>query len=223
MMGPWRWRPESLHMETKTRIALILTDSSQCPPTGIQILTSIATVMKWLISKIDFVSAFLQTGDAKRNVYVIPPRECRRRSYYWLLLTSAYGLVNANAKWQEHCDHLFISLGLTQSRYVPQLFYNNLNGSLDLVAVRIVDDVLIAGENSVVHPCINNIAKVQAGNSRQRSCFILVLWSTYYPRNRYVCCNTWRWKAGCYKLLPNWSKSSWTTWWKSEWSWASII
>ncbi len=76
---------------------LLKTDSVQCPPTGISILISIATIMKWPLAKIDFTSAFLQTGDAKRDVYVIPSRECRRRSCYWLLLTSAYGLVNANA------------------------------------------------------------------------------------------------------------------------------
>ena len=99
---------------------LLKTDSAQCPPTGIRILVSVATIMKWPFAKIDFVSAFLQTGDAKRDVHVISPRECRRRSNYWLLLTSAYGLVNANAKWQEHCDYLFTNIGLTQSRFVPQ-------------------------------------------------------------------------------------------------------
>ena len=119
------------------------TDSAQCPPTGIRILASVSTIMKWPIAKIDFASAFLQTGDAKRDVYVIPPRECRRRSNYWLLLTSAYGLVNANAKWQEHCDYLFSSLGLLQSRYVPQLFFSKGKG-LEILAVKIVDDVLIA-------------------------------------------------------------------------------
>ena len=54
------------------------TDSSHCPPTGIRILTSIATIMHWSLAKIDFTSAFLQTGEAKRDAYVIQPRECRK-------------------------------------------------------------------------------------------------------------------------------------------------
>ena len=74
------------------------TVSSQCP-TGIQILLSIATMMKCSLSKINFTSAFLQTGACKREVYVVPPRECRRKLFYRLLVTSTYGLVNANAKW----------------------------------------------------------------------------------------------------------------------------
>ena len=73
------------------------TDSSQCPSTGIRIFLSVATIMKWPLSKIDFTSAFLQTGAEKRDIYVVPPRECRRKSFYWLLLISAYGLVHANA------------------------------------------------------------------------------------------------------------------------------
>ncbi len=113
--------------------------------------------MKWPLAKIDFVNAFLQTGDAKRDVYVIPPRECRRRSSYWLLLTSAYGLVNANAKWQEHCDHLFTSLGLTQPRFVPQLFFLMPNRTLGLIAVRIVDDVLIASEKPTAQKFISKV------------------------------------------------------------------
>ena len=74
------------------------TDSTQCPPTGIRIMTSIATIVQRPISTIDFVRAFLQTGESKRDFYVLPPRECRKRSFNWLFLTSAYGLVNANAK-----------------------------------------------------------------------------------------------------------------------------
>ena len=91
---------------------LLKTFSAQCPPTRLRILTSIATIMRWPLAKIDITSAFLQTGGAKRDVYVVPPRECHNRSNYWLLLTSAYGLINADAKWQEHFVHLFLTLGL---------------------------------------------------------------------------------------------------------------
>ena len=66
--------------------------------------------MTWSISKIDFSSTFLQTSEAKRDLYAIPPRECKNRTFYWLLLTSTYGLVNANAKRQEHCDNLFVNI-----------------------------------------------------------------------------------------------------------------
>ena len=72
---------------------LLKTDSAQCLPTGIRILISIAMIMKWLLAKINFFSAFLQTGDAKPDVCAITPQECNRISSYWLLLTSAYNLL----------------------------------------------------------------------------------------------------------------------------------
>ena len=53
---------------------------------------------QWTVSKADVKSAFLQTGKAQRDVYVVLPRESHDRAHYWLLLTAAYGLVNANAK-----------------------------------------------------------------------------------------------------------------------------
>ena len=81
-------------------------DSSQCLPTGIRILLSISTIMKCSLAKIEFTSAFPQTGNATRDVYAVSTREYRRKSSCWLLLTSAYGVVNANAKWQRTSDSL---------------------------------------------------------------------------------------------------------------------
>ena len=70
-----------------------------------RLLISIASLYAWRLSKIDVKSAFLQTGKAERDVYVIPPVESGDRGKCaWLLETASYGLVNANAKWQVHSD-----------------------------------------------------------------------------------------------------------------------
>ena len=72
-------------------------DCSTCPPTGLRIVESIAAIKGWTIYKADVKAAFLQTGEAHRDVYVRPPRDSKMKStYLWLLLTAAYGLVNAN-------------------------------------------------------------------------------------------------------------------------------
>ena len=136
---------------------MLKTASAQCPPTAMRILASIATIMKWPLASIDFVSAFLRTGDAERDVYAIPLRECRRRSKYWLLLTSAYGLFNANAKWEEHFDHLLASIRFIPSRLVPQMFFLMKSESLEFVALRIVDDVLIASQKHTSENFISNV------------------------------------------------------------------
>lgn len=128
-------------------------DSASCPPTGIRLLLSIAAVRKWPLSQIDFTSAFLQTGAARRDVHVIPPRECKDLSKFWLLLTAAYGLVNAPAIWKKQCDSFFRSLGLKQLTFVPQVFYLESE-------IKVVVDELLAGSIPIARNMVDDIKKV---------------------------------------------------------------
>ena len=80
------------------------TDSSTGPPVGLRILLSLASMFKWPLAKVNFKSAFLQTGKAQREVFLTPPRKRPDRNCYWLLLTAAFCVVNANAKWHEHSE-----------------------------------------------------------------------------------------------------------------------
>lgn len=132
-------------------------DRSMCAPTFVRILLSLSTMFKWRLTKIDVKSAFLQTGSAERDVYVRPPHESAIKSHYWLLLTAAYGLVNANAKWQVLSDSLFCDIGLTQLRHVPQLFYMKQDGLLSAVVVKIVDDILIGGQLDTVDKIVDQV------------------------------------------------------------------
>lgn len=110
------------HGNKDTEKSQLKTDPAVCPRTGIRILLSLAGIFQWRLAKINFKSAFLQTGKAKRDVYVISLRESIDKGKYWLLLIASYGLVNADAEWQEHKDILFINIGLKQLFYVPQFF-----------------------------------------------------------------------------------------------------
>lgn len=69
-----------------------------------------------------------------------------KSTHLWMLTTGLYGLVNANAKWQNQSDQLMHDIGLTQSPHVPQLFYKKENGRLVLIVAKIVDHLKIAGE-----------------------------------------------------------------------------
>lgn len=82
-------------------------DCSQCTTTGIRLLLSMKTIRKWGISKIDVKSVVLQTGPAEIDVYVRPPNDSNeKRRFFWLLQAAAYGLGNANEKWQVKSDAL---------------------------------------------------------------------------------------------------------------------
>lgn len=71
-----------------------------CWPSGFRIYLAIASIKGWVLTNADVKQEFLQTPQALRDVYVIPPHECTDKDVYWLLLTAGYGLVNANAKLQ---------------------------------------------------------------------------------------------------------------------------
>lgn len=133
-------------------------DSAMCSPVGMRVALSICTMKRWNFAKIDFTSAFLQSGLAERDVYVVPPRESGKRVYYWLLLTAAYGLVNAGAKWQQTIDNSLAKLGFLQLAYIPQLFYMKKEDSLlSILAVKVVDDILLVGDTSDLKSVIKHI------------------------------------------------------------------
>ena len=125
-------------------------DCSTCPLTGLRIVESIAALHGRTIYKADVKAAFLQTGEAYRNAYVRPPGESKMKStHLWLPLTAAYGLVDANAKWQKQSDDVMFKLGLSWSNYISQLFYKSEAGKMVLVVAKIVGDLIGAaiGQN----------------------------------------------------------------------------
>lgn len=136
------------------------TECCMCPPIGIRIISTVATVRKWRIIRADAKTSFLQTGPAGREVYVIPPAESNQRhNVFWLLLVAAYGLVNSNAKWQHQSDEAFISLGLEHVALVPQLFCLRKDGEVTMLAVKIVDDILLTGTDSSMRLFITEFNK----------------------------------------------------------------
>ena len=97
------------------------TDSASCPPVGFRLLMSRSVIYQWFMSKIDVKSAFLQSGKAERDVYVTPPRKGQDGGFVWLSDVATHGIVNANAKWQRHCDETLLEIGLCSLGHISQL------------------------------------------------------------------------------------------------------
>ena len=139
----------------------LTTDCQTCPPVGIRIVCSIASLMGWKLKRADAKGAFLKTGRAQRNVYVKPPSESKMRStHLWLLLVAAYGLVNSGAKWQHQSDELIINMGFLQSKHIPQLFYLFVDGSLRIILAKIVDDIILTGEDDDTNAFIEHFNSI---------------------------------------------------------------
>lgn len=68
-----------------------------CPPYGFHIIASTIPLCRWRLNKIDVKTAFLQTGDAQRHVYVtLSVDNDGSDKCLWLPLTASYGLFKAN-------------------------------------------------------------------------------------------------------------------------------
>lgn len=119
------------------------TDYEMCPQIGVRMLLSTCALMQWHLTKLYIKGAFLQSGEASRDVYVILPKEFAAKSFYWLLLVAAYELFNAIFKWQLHSDSTLFSLRLTQFLGISQRFYLKPDDALVMVMGKIVDDILI--------------------------------------------------------------------------------
>lgn len=65
-------------------------------------------------------------------------------------MTAAYGLVNANEKWQVQSDQVFFQLRLRQCQQVSQLLYLRKFNQLVLVVAKIVYDIKVAGAENTV-------------------------------------------------------------------------
>lgn len=123
-----------------------------------RILLSAVSLLQWSLYKLDVKSAFLHTGDAQRDVYVIPPRESSDlRKVLWIFLTASYGLVHANSKWQHLRDDFLLSIGFEHAALLPQLFVMRRNGSLVAVGAKIVDDIILCGLVEVLLGVIDRI------------------------------------------------------------------
>lgn len=116
-----------------------------------RILISTACMHGWRLQKIDVKSAFLQTGSAARDVYVIPPRDSADRGkVLWLLLTTAYCLVNANYTWLVLSAQLLVESGFETAPLIPQLLIMRSDGHMVPLTAKIVDDILVTSIKYVI-------------------------------------------------------------------------
>lgn len=91
-------------------ICIFKSDCCLSSPTAIGIVSVIAAVRRWRLAKADVNAAFLQTGLADRDLNARPLRESNNRRLHWLLIDAAYGLVNANAKFQNQTNEVVLDI-----------------------------------------------------------------------------------------------------------------
>ena len=144
------------------------TDSPTVSKFIIRILLGLAAAPTWKLKSIDVKSAFLQSDEIDREVYISPPKEIRRAGYVWKLKKSLYGLGDAPRRW-----YFTISTALKDvcklSRIDKTTFYACEDGKpIGIITIH-VDDLLLAGTEDFfkkVEPAILNfkLGKIESSS-----------------------------------------------------------
>jgi Reverse transcriptase (RNA-dependent DNA polymerase) len=124
-------------------------DSEVADHTSYRTVLALSAILNLPLFKVDVKAAFLQTGPAKRVVFVRPPSDLLLPGKLWKLLTTTYGLTEANRIFQRQSDDVIVDpgkMGMQSVHGVKQLFIKrNSTGKIVLLIAKQVDDVLGCG------------------------------------------------------------------------------
>ena len=122
-------------------------DSPTVGKGAMRLFISLAALENWILKTTDIKSAFLQGKAFERDIYVKPPKESKTpQNMIWKLKHGLYGLKDGARQFYDSVKEELLTLGFTQCKLDPALFYllkdNNLSG---LICCH-VDDFLHAGD-----------------------------------------------------------------------------
>ena len=131
-------------------------DSPTSSRETVKIFLAIAANEGWQVECSDVSSAFLQSDNIDRDIFIQPPIERSKPGIVWKLVKPCYGLDDASRKWFISLKTTLINLGMTQSKRESCLFFYHKAGKFEGFVVFHVDDVLSAGsddfKDSVMKP-----------------------------------------------------------------------
>ena len=99
------------------------TVSPTCRKESLRLLFTITASKKWTVKSIDISSAFLQGQQIERTVYLIPPREHKKKNVLWKLKKCVYGLSDAAKMWYETVKDKILEAKITKCPHDDALFY----------------------------------------------------------------------------------------------------
>ena len=130
-------------------------DSPTCTKDSLRITLTIMASKQWMCMSLDVKTAFLQSFQLEREIFLVPPKEANTDKL-WKLNKAVYGLNEASRQWYNRVSHELIRLGMERSKYDEALFYLRTNEILFGMIVVHVDDFLFGGtaqfHKSIIEP-----------------------------------------------------------------------
>ena len=134
-------------------------DSPTCAKDTLRIALSIMASKQWKCMSMDIKTAFLQSFQLERDIFLVPPKEANTDKL-WKLNKAVYGLNEASRQWYNRVSYELIKLGMERSKYDEALFYLKNNGMLIGIITVHVDDFLFGGTNEFHKVVIESIQAV---------------------------------------------------------------
>jgi hypothetical protein len=113
---------------------------------------------KFSAGSINVVAAYLQSGPLPWRVFVRSPRGWANPGCLWRLLRPAYGLVESGRLWQLAIEKWIFARDFVVVPDAPQVFVLRQSGTLKMLIVKVVDDILVCGPPDEIRLSIRILA-----------------------------------------------------------------
>ena len=131
-------------------------DSPTVTKLSLRIQFFLAAQHGWELVMADVTSAFLQSEQLERDVFVKPPADVAPPGILWKLKKPMYGLEDASYRWYVTIKNKLLDLGCKQVLGDPATFYwKNEEGLLAGIITIHVDDILACGSDEFYAKVLN--------------------------------------------------------------------
>jgi hypothetical protein len=151
------------------------------------LICSLLAIHNWKGRQVDFTTAFLN-GCLDTPVYMEQPpgfEDPHHPDWVCEVNRSLYGLKQSPRQWNLELHKALLSLGLSNSRYNPTLYFQIKNNTLVGALTVHVDNLAIVGEPAFVDSLISNLkAKFKVGADKDLHHFLSIKISCDIPNCR---------------------------------------
>ena len=127
------------------------TFSTTCSKSSWRVLLTVASYRGCAPIAVDISTAFLQGGALHREVYVRPPQELHAPGQLLKLRKAVYGLVDAPLHWYQVLHKSILPIRAIVVPFDPAIYLFRDHENLCGWAAVHVDDISIAGTDSLIH------------------------------------------------------------------------
>ena len=148
------------------------TFSPTCSKSPWRVLLTVASYRGWAPIAVDISTAFLRGGALQSEVYVRPPRELHAAGQLLKLRKAVYGLVDASPHWYRALHKSMLSIGAFVVPFDPAIYLFRDHDSLCKWAPVHVDDISIAGTDSLTSSVPQALRGVFSVGSEKREKYV---------------------------------------------------